>query len=202
VLLRKAMKNAIGSFEETAACAVFYPCKHIQTVKKTMPATPEDLFARLESLSIRVKTHHHPPLFTVEDSQKLRGDIPGVHCKNLFLKDKKGALWLIVTLEDTPVNLKTLHKRIGAAHLSFAKPELLMQVLGVTPGSVSPFALINDTKAQVNVILDSHMMDGEILNYHPLTNEMTSTITSRDLLKFIRACGFEPAHLEVAAEDH
>ncbi|HHK74318.1 MAG TPA: prolyl-tRNA synthetase associated domain-containing protein [Rhizobiales bacterium] len=167
-----------------------------------MPATPEDLFARLESLAITVKTYHHPPLFTVEDSRKLRGDIPGAHCKNLFLKDKKGALWLIVTLEETKINLKTLHKRIGAAHLSFGKPELLRQVLGVAPGSVTPFALMNETQNRVTVILDSRMMAEEILNFHPLTNEMTSTISSADLLKFIRACGFSPVHLEVAAGEH
>ncbi len=166
-----------------------------------MPATPDDLFARLKSLAIQIKTHHHPPLFTVQDSQRLRGDIPGAHCKNLFLKDKKGALWLIVTLEETRIDLKTLHKRIGAGRLSFGKPELLMQVLGVTPGSVSPFALINDTQQRVNVVLDCEMMAKESLNYHPLTNEMTSTISSSGLLAFIRACGFEPAHLEVAAKD-
>jgi len=167
-----------------------------------MPFTPEDLFARLESLSIQIKTHHHPPLYTVEDSRKLRGDIPGAHCKNLFLKDKKGALWLIVTLEETRIDLKSLHKRIGAARLSFGKPELLLQVLGVTPGSVSPFALINDKENRVRVVLDARMMAEEMLNYHPISNEMTSTIASADLLKFIQACGFKPMHLEVAAEDH
>ncbi len=167
-----------------------------------MPATPDKLFAALEKLGIKTTTHHHPKLFTVEDSQKLRGDIPGGHCKNLFLKDKKGVLWLIVTLEEAQIDLKTLHKRINSARLSFGKPDLLMQILGVSPGSVSPFALMNDKQNIVNVVLDTHMMAKKLLNYHPLCNEMTTTISSADLLTFIRECGFEPSKLEVAAIEH
>jgi len=157
-----------------------------------MPVTPEDLFARLETLGIETTTVRHPPLHTVEESRRLRGDIPGVHCKSLFLKDKKGALWLVVAPEDVPLDMKALSDRIGSARLSFGKPELLWEVLGVRPGAVTPFALINDGAQRVNVVLDAAMMRAPLLNYHPLTNEATTTIGSEDFLRFIAACGHRP----------
>ncbi len=157
-----------------------------------MPATPEDLLGHLDALGIETVIHRHPPLYTVEDSRKLRGDIEGGHCKNLFFKDKKGALWLVVTLEDADLDLKRLHGVIGSARLSFGKPDLLMATLGVIPGAVSPFALFNDTNAVVNVVLDEAMMAHDILNYHPLSNEMTLSVASGDLIRFIEACGHAP----------
>ncbi|NVK20075.1 MAG: prolyl-tRNA synthetase associated domain-containing protein [Methylocystaceae bacterium] len=153
--------------------------------------TPEELLNHLESLGIESTTHHHPPLRTVEDSKALRGDLPGLHCKNLFLKDKKGALWLIVAEEDTAINLKEMKNKIGSAHLSFGKPELLMEVLGVIPGSVTPFALINDKEHRVNVILEERMMSAELVNYHPLSNEMTTALSPKGLRQFIEACGHQ-----------
>ena len=162
-----------------------------------MPATPEALHRRLNDLGIRSTTVEHPPVFTVEDSKRLRGELPGGHCKSLFLKDKKGTLWLVVALEDRPIDLKDLRRRIGAQNLSFGKPELLMDVLGVEPGSVTPFALINDRKRRVNVVLDRAMMAMDLLNYHPLTNRATTTIAATDLLLFVRACGHEPRMIEL-----
>ncbi len=162
-----------------------------------MPATPQDLLAHLVEMNIEAVTHTHPPLFTVEDSKALRGDLPGEHCKNLFLKDKKKKLWLVVTSEDRPVNMKELKGRIGSAHLSFGKPELLMEVLGVEPGHVTPFALINDTEQQVNVILDSAMMAADLVNYHPLSNEMTTALHPEDLRKFIQSCGHDFREVEL-----
>lgn len=162
-----------------------------------MPHSPEDLYVRLDGLGISVRKHSHPPLYTVEDSRNLRGEIPGGHCKNLFLKDKKGALWLVVTLEDAEVEMKRLHAVIGSARLSFGKPDLLLEALGVTPGAVTPLALINDAAGRVNVVLDAAMMAHEELNFHPLTNEATVTIASADLVRFIEACGHEPAILPV-----
>jgi Ala-tRNA(Pro) deacylase len=157
-----------------------------------MPTTPEQIFARFEDLGIAFKTQDHAPAFTVEDARALRGEIPGGHCKNLFLKDKKGQLWLVVTLEDARIDLKALPARIGAARISFGKPELLMEVLGIAPGSVTPFALINDTERRVNVVLDAAMMAYELVNYHPMRNTATTTIRSADLLTFIEACGHTP----------
>lgn len=157
-----------------------------------MPARREDLFARLDELGIETQTHEHPPLFTVEQSRELRGEIPGGHCKNLFLKDKKGQVALVVVLEDAQIDLKTLGPRIGIGKVSFGKPELLMELLGVEPGGVSPFGLINDHGQKVKVVLDERMMASELLNYHPLTNAATTTIATRDLLTFIKSCGHTP----------
>src|SRR5262245_11212771 len=133
-----------------------------------MAATREDLFARLGGLGIETVTVEHPALFTVEESKRLRGDIPGAHSKNLFLKCKKGTLWLVVALESTAVDLKTLHGRLGCGRLSFGSAELLEEVLGVTPGSVTPFSVINDTRSQVRVVLDQALMAYDRLNFHPL----------------------------------
>lgn len=146
----------------------------------------------LDGLGISVDVHRHPPLITVEGSKALRGDIPGPHVKNLFLKDKKQRLWLVTTLEDTPVNLKTLNKVIGSARLSFGKPDLLAEVLGVQPGSVTPFAVMNDAGARVTLVLDAAMMALDQVNAHPLHNEATVTIATADLLTFVRKTGHEP----------
>lgn len=159
-------------------------------------ASESDLFERLQSLGIESTTHRHPAVFTVEESRLLRGQLPGAHCKSLFLKDKKDQLWLVVALEDRPVDLKTLPKNIGAARLSFGKPELLLEVLGVVPGSVTPFALINDRQTRVRVVLDKGMLDHELLNYHPLTNTATTAISAADLVRFIRSCGHDPVILD------
>lgn len=167
-----------------------------ESARGARPATPEELFARLEALAIETETHHHEPLFTVDESKSLRGLIPGGHCKSLFLKAKKGGLWLVVTLEDRSLDLKALARRLGAARLSFGRPELLMEVLGVPPGAVTPFALINDASLRVEVALDAEMMALDLVNYHPLTNEATTTIKPKDLLRFIAACGHEPVIID------
>jgi Ala-tRNA(Pro) deacylase len=157
-----------------------------------MPKTSAQLFARFAELGIETKTYTHPPLFTVEESRRLRGDLPGGHCKSLFFKDKKERYWLVVTLEDRPVDIKALEGRIGSARLSFARPERLMEVLGVKPGSVTPFALINDVERQVTVVLDQAMLAHDPLNYHPLHNEATTAIASNDLIRFVESCGHAP----------
>jgi Ala-tRNA(Pro) deacylase len=157
-----------------------------------MPATRDDLMARLAALGIVTTTRDHPPVFTVEEARALRGTIPGGHCKNLFLKDEKGQIWLIVCREEAVIDLKAAPSRIGSKRLSFGKPDLLMEVLGVEPGSVTPFALINDMGQRTNVILEEAMMAEPLLNYHPLRNDATTTIAAADLLKFIAACGHRP----------
>ena len=164
-----------------------------------MPKSQNDLFARFAELEIITKTVTHPPLFTVEASKSLRGQIPGGHTKNLFLKDKKGTLFLVVALESAEIDLKRLHGKIGASgRLSFGKPELLQEKLGVFPGSVTPFALINNDGLDVTVILDAPMMQEAVLNYHPLENTATTAISNQDLLAFIRSCGHEPKILHVS----
>jgi Ala-tRNA(Pro) deacylase len=163
-----------------------------------MPANRQQLFEFLEKLGISTTTKDHAPVFTVEEAQKVHGDIPGGHCKNLFCKDDKGTLWLIVALEDAVINLKAAPDKIGSKRLTFGKPELLLEVLGVEPGSVTPFGLINDKEQRVRVILDHAMMREEVLNFHPLKNDATTSIRSEDLLTFIRACGHGPRVVKVS----
>jgi Ala-tRNA(Pro) deacylase len=166
-----------------------------------MPATPDELFAFLDRLSIRHSTVRHPPLFTVEQSRALRGQIPGAHTKNLFLKDKKGALFLVTALEDAAIELKSLHDRVGAkGRFSFGPADLMLETLGVEPGSVTPFGALNDTKARVSLVLDTALMANETINAHPLTNVMTTTISRDDLLRFLRATGHEPQIAPVSGQ--
>jgi Ala-tRNA(Pro) deacylase len=163
-----------------------------------VPASRQDLFARLAELGIATTTAEHEAVFTVAESSRLERELPGGHTKNLFLKDKKDRLYLVVALGSAHIDLKSLHKRLGSDRLSFGKPELLMEVLGVAAGSVTPFALINDTGGRVTVVLDADMMRHERLNYHPLENTATTNIAREDLLRFIRSCGHEPRILPVA----
>jgi Ala-tRNA(Pro) deacylase len=163
-----------------------------------MASTPEDLDAFLRNIGIATRTTRHPPLFTVEDSQALRGEITGAHTKNLFLKDKKGAIFLIIAREEASIDLKNLHKIIGAAgRLSFGKPELLAETLGVTPGAVTAFGLINDREGQITAILDKDLLANDQINCHPLVNTATTTIASADLLAFVRATGHEPIIIDL-----
>ncbi|WP_321344030.1 prolyl-tRNA synthetase associated domain-containing protein [Breoghania sp.] len=166
-----------------------------------MPATREDLMTRFKELGIETSTIEHERVFTVAESSKLDRELEGGHTKNLFVKDKKGRLFLVVALADATIDLKHLHKVIGAqGRVSFGNAELLEEVLGVTPGSVTPFALINDAGQRVTPVLDAAMMEYDTLNYHPLSNDATTSISREDLLVFVRACGHEPQILAVSAE--
>lgn len=165
-----------------------------------MPATAEQLLIILTELGISHVTHSHAPVFTVEEARAETGHLEGGHSKNLFLKDKKGSLWLMVCKEDTLVDLKKLRPILGAKNLSFGKPELLMEVLGVTPGSVSPFALINDRDNRVRVVLDQRLMQESQLNFHPLENDKTTQISPKDLICFIEHCGHVPQIMSLVAD--
>jgi Ala-tRNA(Pro) deacylase len=159
---------------------------------REMPATPAELFALLDRLGIAHTTVSHQALFTVEQSRALRGQIPGGHTKNLFLKDKRGEFYLVVALEDAEIALKSLHHRLGAGRFSFGSAQAMRELLGVEPGSVTPFAAINDTAGRVRVVLDAAMLAHEVLNFHPLVNTMTTSISRAGLLKFLAATGREP----------
>lgn len=166
-----------------------------------MPASQDDLFACLEGLGIETTTVTHPPLYTVEESQSLRGAIAGLHSKNLFLKDKKGSLFLVVAQEDAVIDLKRIHERIGASgRVSFGSAELMQSLLGVLPGSVTPFGVINDQPARIQVVLDEQLASADAVNFHPLVNTATTTIAASDLLAFLRATGHEPLLLSFSAE--
>jgi Ala-tRNA(Pro) deacylase len=166
-----------------------------------MPASPDELFAYLDNLGIAHQTVTHPPVFTVEDARTLRGKVAGGHTKNLFLRDRKGALFLVVAPEDASIELKSLHRLLGASgRFSFGSAELLRETLGVEPGSVTPFAAINDKAGRVTVILDAAMMANAMLNFHPLANTATTAISRDGLLKFLEATGHQPRIAPVSAQ--
>lgn len=156
------------------------------------------LIARLAELEIPVDIHRHPPLNTVAESQALRGEMQGSHIKNLFLRDKKRNKWLVTVLEDAIVDLKELRNKIGASgNLSFGNAELLYQSLGVRPGAVTPFAVMNNTKADTKMVLARDVLANDYINAHPLHNRATASILSSDLLKFLIECGYPPIIIEL-----
>jgi len=165
-----------------------------------MSATPDELFAYLDKLGIRHRTVSHPAVFTVGEARSLRGAGAGGHTKNLFLRDKKGAAYLVVASEDAAIELKSLHRLLGASgRFSFGSAELLRELLGVEPGSVTPFAAINDTTCRVNIVLDAAMMTNAVLHFHPLVNTGTTSISREDLVKFLAATGHRPRIEPVSA---
>jgi Ala-tRNA(Pro) deacylase len=167
-----------------------------------MPKTPDELFAALDRLGIAHTTVSHPALFTVEQSQALRGSIPGGHTKNLFLRDKKGALYLVTALEDATIDLKSLHRRLGASgRFSFGSAELMRETLGVEPGAVTPFGVINDENHRVSVVLDAELMTHDSINAHPLVNTMTTAVARDDLVRFLKATGHPPRILAVTGPE-
>lgn len=165
-----------------------------------MPATRQQLFDYFADLGIVTETVEHAPVFTVAESSQLHREVPGGHSKNLFLQDKKGRLFLVVALAETRVDLKALQKALPADRWSFGKADLLFETLGVLPGSVTPFSLINDTAGRVTVVLDADMMAFERLNFHPLENTATTNIARDDLVRFIRATGHEPVVIKLQSE--
>ena len=167
-----------------------------------MPTTPDELFQALDLLGIAHPTVTHPPLFTVEQSQSLRGTIAGAHTKNLFLKDKKDAFYLVTAEESAMIELKSLHRRLGAAgRFSFGSVELMLATLGVTPGAVTLFGAINDTAHRVTVVLDAALMTHAVINAHPLVNTMTTSLARADLLKFLESTGHKPRIEPVTGPD-
>lgn len=151
------------------------------------------LFAYLDTLGIASTTVEHDAMFTVEQSQALRGSIPGAHTKNLFLRDKDNRLVLVVAKEDTTVDLKALAKKLGLGRFSFGRPEQMRAVLGVEPGSVTALALMNEgSKDLAAVVVDEALMAFAEVNCHPLDNRATTRLATLDLLRFMRACGHEP----------
>jgi len=150
------------------------------------------LYQRFRGLDIAWKTYEHVPVFTVEESTAVSDAIPGGHTKNLFLKDKKGGLWLIVVRAHLRVDLNGLAKALHAPRYSFGSAELLIATLGIEPGSVTPFALMNDTAHIVKPVLDAALLELDPVNFHPLRNDRTTAIAPTDLVRFVKACGHEP----------
>lgn len=160
--------------------------------------SPQELLDRLADLGIEAETVEHEPVFTVAESRPVKARIPGAHSKNLFVKDKKGRLFLITAKDETPIDLKRVHEAIGASgRVSFGSADQLREALGVEPGSVTPFAVVNDSEGQVTVILDANLMEHERVNFHPLVNSMTTGVHRDDLVRFLRATGHEPRILRL-----
>tara|TARA_B100000674_G_scaffold71034_1_gene49066 strand:+ start:137 stop:649 length:513 start_codon:yes stop_codon:yes gene_type:complete len=147
--------------------------------------TKTDLYELLSVKNVDFQIHEHDPLFTVEDSERLRGEIKGAHTKNLFLKNKKNNFFLISCDENAKVNLKQFSKSIDAKNLSFANARYLEQFLGILPGSVSPFALLNDKNNVVEFYFDEKLYNSEIINFHPLINTTTINIKTSEFIDFL-----------------
>jgi Ala-tRNA(Pro) deacylase len=161
--------------------------------------TRDDLLSFLADLGVETATHDHPAVFRVEEGEEMKAAIPGAHTKNLFLKDARDRLWLISAEGHAQIDLKRLHTVIGSARLSFGKPELMVETLGVTPGSVTAFGLINDTERRVRFVLDRTLALADQLNFHPLTNTATTTIGAEGFRRFLAALGIEPMVVDFTA---
>ncbi len=160
--------------------------------------SPQELLERLDALGIPSETVEHEPVFTVAESKSVKDMIPGAHSKNLFVKDKKGRYFLISAKHDTAIDLKRTHEALGASgRLSFGSAEQLKAMLGVEPGSVTAFAVVNDTEGKVTMVLDANLMEHERVNFHPLVNSMTTGVSREDLVKFLRSTGHDPIILRL-----
>lgn len=161
--------------------------------------SPDELLACLDDLAVAYELHRHEAVFTVQESAKLDRDIQGAPCRNLYLRDKKKRNFLVTALNETPVDLKALQKAIECGRFSFGSPDRLWQFLGVRPGSVCPFAVVNDPEHHVQPILDKKMMEQDRVNYHPLLNTMTVGLKPEGLMTFMKFTGHEPIILDLEA---
>jgi Ala-tRNA(Pro) deacylase len=161
--------------------------------------TRADLMALFDTLGLETRTHDHPAVFRVDEGEEVKAAIPGAHTKNLFLKDAKGQLWLISAADRTAIDLKRLHTVIGSARLSFGSAELMAETLGVTPGSVTAFALVNDVGHAVRFVLDRVLAEAPRVNFHPLTNTATTGIDGAGFRTFLAAIGVTTLVVDFAA---
>jgi len=168
----------------------------------TAPAPAYDrdrLLAWMADNGVAQTTHDHPAVFRVDEGHELKAALPGAHTKNLFLKDKKGRLWLISARQDTVVDLKRAPKTIGSDRLSFGNEALLYETLGLTPGSVTALGLINDPEHRVTFVLDKALWDADIVNFHPLANTATTALAQADFRKFLALVRRQPIVVDFTA---
>ena len=161
--------------------------------------TRDDLFALFDRLGVAHRTLEHEAVFRVGEGEAIKAALPGGHTKNLFLKDAKGQLWLVSALQDARIDLKALPAAIGSAKLSFGSAELMAETLGVTPGSVTAFGLINDADRRVRFVLDAALGASDPVNFHPLVNTATTAISRTDFRRLLAAIGVEPLVVDFAA---
>lgn len=165
----------------------------------SITAQRTELFAFLDTHDIAHTTHEHKAVFTVEEGTDIKGQLPGGHTKNLFLKDKAGTYFLICALGDTQIKINALHRHLGCKRLSFGKPEALLDMLGVVPGSVTLFSVLQDRDQSVRLVLDKALLSHDLVNFHPLANTATTAITSADMLRFANAAGHAPIIIDFFA---
>ena len=177
-------------------CNIF----NMMTIKTaiSLPTPATSLFEILAGLSISYRLYQHKPVFTVGESLGIERDIPGAHCRNLFVRDKKETMFLVVAQNETLIDLKKLSGLLECGRLSFGSADRLWNYLGVRPGSVCPFAIINDKDNAVTIVLDQAMMQNDIVNYHPMENHMTIGLTPDELIKFIEHAGHKPMILDLS----
>lgn len=161
-------------------------------VDAATPYDPPRLLALLETLGVDARTYDHEPVFTVVEAKRATAHVPGRHCKNLFLQDRGGAPWLAVLPAEKVLDLRVLAEALDLRRLSFASPERLLARLGVTPGSVTPFAVVNDPGGRVGVVLDRELLAADALKFHPLVNSKTTVVTPAGLLRFLEAAAHPP----------
>ena len=171
----------------------------MQTEPEKLPASPEELLKILENLRIGFEIHHHEPIFTVAEGEHLKAAIPGTHCRNLFVRDKKEQMFLIVAANETLIDMKKLSDVLQCGRLSFGSPDRLWKHLGIRPGSVCPFCIVNDKDKQVRIMLDQQMMQAARINVHPLDNAMTVGLSPADLIRFIEHVGHKPEIVDLSA---
>ncbi len=158
-----------------------------ELIDGSTPKTSDELLAMLEEMDIAAPTLDHEPVYTVDEAAALRPQLPGIHTKNLFLRNRKKRMWLVTLLADRQVDLKELGARIGAGRVSFGSPQRLMQYLGLTPGAVSPLAVVNDVTDAVTLVIDAAVLAGPTVQVHPLTNARTTGLAPADLLRFVES---------------
>jgi Ala-tRNA(Pro) deacylase len=161
--------------------------------------TREQLLAFLDEIGVAHTTYDHPAVFRVGEGEEIKAAMPGAHTKNLFLKDARDQLWLISAEDHAQIDLKRLHQVIGSARLSFGSAALMQETLGVTPGSVTAFGLVNDTDHRVRFVLDRTLAEAEIVNFHPLTNTATTGVSGQGFRRFLAAVGVQPMVVDFAA---
>lgn len=162
-----------------------------------LPTSPEKLMQNLRDMGISFGFYEHPAVFTVAESEHLKGDIPACHTRNMFLRTKKKQNFLVTLCDETPVDLKKLEVLLGVKNFSFGSPDRLMEVLGVQPGSVTPLSVINAAPDNITIILEKRMMEADLVAYHPLLNTMTITLTPQDLLKCMAQWGHSPQIIDL-----
>ncbi len=162
-------------------------------------SSEQSLLKTLDAAGIVWTMHEHEAVFTVEESASLYAAIPGIHTKNLFLKDASGNFWVVSAPHDAPVDLKALSSVIGAKKVSFGKPDHMMRLLGISPGSVTPLAALNDTTGTVKFVIDDRLAAAECINVHPLRNTATISLSGSGLMSFLVGTGHAPVVVAVPA---